>query len=93
MATTALITGGTSGISRATANKLAQLGVHTFFPCRDCKPALRPAKPRGIRQTSGNLAGTGSRVAGCFHSGLLVPARPAAVGGDFLFRLRTNLSR
>jgi hypothetical protein len=24
-------------------------------PCRDCKPALRPAKPRGIRQTTGNL--------------------------------------
>ena len=35
MATTALITGGTSGIGRAAANKLAQLGVHVVVVGRN----------------------------------------------------------
>ncbi|HEY2530807.1 MAG TPA: SDR family oxidoreductase [Xanthobacteraceae bacterium] len=35
MTTTALITGGTSGIGRAVANKLAQLGVHVLVVVRN----------------------------------------------------------
>lgn len=34
---TALITGGTSGIDRATANKLAQLGVHVVVVGRNAE--------------------------------------------------------
>ena len=34
---TALITGGTSGIGRAVANKLAQLGIHVVVVGRDTK--------------------------------------------------------
>lgn len=36
-ATTALITGGTSGIGRAVANKLAELGVHVVVVARNVK--------------------------------------------------------
>jgi len=36
-ATTALITGGTSGIGRAVANKLAELGVHVVVVARNMK--------------------------------------------------------
>ena len=37
MATTALITGGTSGIGRAVASKLAELGVHVVVVGRNVK--------------------------------------------------------
>src|SRR6202007_334160 len=37
MTTTALITGGTSGIGRAVANKLAQLGNHVFVVGRNAE--------------------------------------------------------
>jgi NAD(P)-dependent dehydrogenase (short-subunit alcohol dehydrogenase family) len=37
MTTTALVTGGTSGIGRAVANKLAELGVHVIVVGRDVR--------------------------------------------------------
>jgi len=38
---TVLITGGTSGIGRATANKLAQVGIHVIVVGRDSKQEAR----------------------------------------------------
>jgi short-subunit dehydrogenase involved in D-alanine esterification of teichoic acids len=38
MTTTALITGGTSGISRGVAHKLARLGIHVSIVGRNEKP-------------------------------------------------------
>ncbi len=51
MTTTALITGGTSGIGRATANKLAQLGVHVVVVGRN--PERGEKAVAGIRKAGG----------------------------------------
>ena len=40
-ASTALITGGTSGIGRATANKLAQLGIHVLVVGRNAERGMK----------------------------------------------------
>ena len=50
---TALITGGTSGIGRATANKLAQLGMHVLVVGRDAE--------RG-RKTVDEIRGSGGKA-------------------------------
>ena len=47
MTTTALITGGTSGIGRAAANKLAQLGIHVLLVGRNVE---RGEKTIGLGQ-------------------------------------------
>jgi short-subunit dehydrogenase len=51
MTTTALITGGTSGIGRAVANKLAQLGVHVLVVGRNAQRGEKTIA--GIRATGG----------------------------------------
>jgi NAD(P)-dependent dehydrogenase (short-subunit alcohol dehydrogenase family) len=49
---TALITGGTSGIGRATANKLAQLGIHVLVIGRDLERGKKTIDD--IRAAGGN---------------------------------------
>jgi NAD(P)-dependent dehydrogenase (short-subunit alcohol dehydrogenase family) len=49
---TALITGGTSGIGRATANKLAQLGIHVVVVGRDLERGKKTVDD--IRAAGGN---------------------------------------
>jgi NAD(P)-dependent dehydrogenase (short-subunit alcohol dehydrogenase family) len=51
MTTTALITGGTSGIGRAVANKLAQLGVHVLVVGRNAERGEKTVA--GIRRAGG----------------------------------------
>jgi NAD(P)-dependent dehydrogenase (short-subunit alcohol dehydrogenase family) len=51
MTATALITGGTSGIGRAVANKLAQLGVHVLVVGRDAERGEKTIA--GIRAAGG----------------------------------------
>jgi NAD(P)-dependent dehydrogenase (short-subunit alcohol dehydrogenase family) len=52
-ALTALITGGTSGIGRAAANKLAQLGIHVIVVGRNAE--------RG-EQTVADIRAAGGKV-------------------------------
>jgi NAD(P)-dependent dehydrogenase (short-subunit alcohol dehydrogenase family) len=52
--TTALITGGTSGIGRAVANKLAQMGVHALVVGRNVE--------RGEKTIAEIRAAGGTRV-------------------------------
>src|SRR6266849_9493671 len=51
MTTTALITGGTSGIGRAAANKLAQLGIHVLVVGRNVERGEKTVAE--IRATGG----------------------------------------
>ena len=51
MTTTALITGGTSGIGRAVANKLAQLGIHVVVVGRNAERGEKTIA--GIHATGG----------------------------------------
>ncbi len=46
---TALITGGTSGIGRATAKKLAQLGIHVLVVGRNAERGEDTARSRYLR--------------------------------------------
>ena len=48
---TALITGGTSGIGRATANKLVQLGIHAVVVGRNAEREKQSMKFGGRRQS------------------------------------------
>jgi NAD(P)-dependent dehydrogenase (short-subunit alcohol dehydrogenase family) len=48
----ALITGGTSGIGRATANKLAALGIHVIVAGRDTERGQKTVQE--IRSRGGN---------------------------------------
>jgi short-subunit dehydrogenase involved in D-alanine esterification of teichoic acids len=50
-ASTALITGGTSGIGGATANKLAQLGIHVLVVGRNAERGMKTIRrnPRAGR--------------------------------------------
>ena len=50
-AVTALITGGTSGIGRATANKLAQVGIHVIVVGRNAERGEKTVTE--IRATGG----------------------------------------
>ena len=50
---TALITGGTSGIGRATANKLAQLGIHVLVSGRNTERGNRTVQE--IRAAGGKV--------------------------------------
>jgi NAD(P)-dependent dehydrogenase (short-subunit alcohol dehydrogenase family) len=52
---TALITGGTSGIGRATANKLAQLGVHVIVVGRTDERGEKQLRRFGPRSEKGGL--------------------------------------
>ena len=55
MSMTALITGGTSGIGRAVANKLAQLGIHVVVVGRNeerGKKAIAEIRASGSKRIS-----------------------------------------
>ena len=66
MTTTALITGGTSGIGRATANKLAQLGVHVVVVGRNLERGEKTVAE--IRKAGGGADFSGAFQADQFAS-------------------------
>ena len=66
---TALITGGTSGIGRATADKLAQLGIHVIVVGRNTRVHfVQPLKERIVREVGYGLSLEGASSADLLKS-------------------------
>src|ERR1700758_1595336 len=76
---TALITGGTSGIGLATAKKLAQLGIHVLVVGRNAERGKKAVDE--IRASGGKADFIGSELQGA-DSGSRAARRPGARGAS-----------